>query len=137
VIIGIDPDLIKSGIACLHQDTKRIEMTCLSFIDLIKFVRMNQPIIKCVYLEAGWLNQKASWHAAPNMSVAVSIGRKVGENHATGKIMQQLIEAEGVKVIPVRPTSKKLNAEDFKRLTKIETRTNQEMRDAAMLVYGR
>jgi hypothetical protein len=137
VIVGIDPDIEKSGIACLHQDTKLIEMTTLSFVDLLGFIRMNKPVIKCVYLEAGWLNQKASWHAAPNMSVAVSIGRKVGENHATGKIMQQCIEAEGVKVIPVRPTSKKLDAKEFERLTKIKTRTNQETRDAAMLIFGR
>lgn len=137
MIIGIDPDLIKSGIACLHQDTKRIEMTCLSFVDLIKFVRMNQPIIKCVYLEAGWLNQKSSWHAAENKNTAAKIGKNVGQNHATGMLMQQCLEAENVKVILVKPTTTKYDAEQFEKLTKIKTRTNQEMRDAAMLVFGR
>lgn len=137
MIIGIDPDLEKSGVACLHEDSNRIEMTTLNFVDLIKFIRMNWPIIKEVYLEAGWLNQKSSWHAAQNKSVAACIGKKVGQNHATGLLLEQCIKAEGVKVICVKPTKTKLDAEQFKKLTKIETRTNQEMRDAAMLVFGK
>jgi hypothetical protein len=137
MIIGIDPDIDKNGIACLHEDTKRMELSNLSFVDVLAFIRMNKPIINCVYLEAGWLNQKASWHAANNMSVAASIGRKVGENHATGKLLQQNLEAEGVKVVLVKPTSKKMNQLEFQKLTKISTRTNQEQRDAAMLIFGR
>lgn len=137
MIIGIDPDLEKSGIACLHEEAKRIEMTTLNFVDVIRFVRMNAPVIKTVYLEAGWLNQKSSWHSAQNKSVAARIGKNVGQNHATGILMEQCIKAEGVKVVCVKPTKTKLDAEQFKKLTKIETRTNQEMRDAAMLVFGR
>lgn len=137
MIVGIDPDLEKSGIACLHQDTKQIESSCLNFVDTIKFIKMNQPIIKAVYLEAGWLNKKSSWHAAKSNSISARIGKNVGENHATGKLLQQAIEAENVKVILCKPTSKKLNAEAFKSLTKIQTRTNQETRDAIMLVWGR
>lgn len=136
ILVAIDPDLEKSGIAVLH-DTKQIEYTTLSFVDTMAFIRMNAPIIKCVYLEAGWLNQKSNWHGAKNMSVASRIGKNVGENHATGKLLKQCIEAEGVKVVEVKPTSKKLNAEEFERLTKIKTRTNQEKRDAVMLVFGR
>lgn len=136
MILGIDPDLDKSGVAVLH-DTKKIEYSTLTFVDTLGFVRMNKPVIKCVYLEAGWLNQKSNWHGASNMSVAASIGRNVGENHATGKLLKQCIEAEGIKVIEVKPTAKKLNAEDFAKLTKIKTRTNQEVRDAIMLIWGR
>lgn len=136
MIIGIDPDLTKSGIACLHCDTKRLEMTCLNFVDIMKFIRMNQPIIKRVYIEAGWFNKKSSYHGSPNMSTAARIGKNVGENHATGKLLAQCIEAEKIKVILVKPTKKKLNAEQFKALTKIQTRTNQEQRDSAMLIWG-
>jgi predicted nucleic acid-binding protein len=137
MIIGIDPDIDKSGVACLHEDTKRIEMSNLSFVDALSFVRMNKPIIKCVYLEAGWLNKKSNWHKASNMSVASRIGANVGQNQAAGKLLQQCIEAEGIKVVTVRPTAKKLTAIEFEKLTKIKTRTNQEMRDAAMLIFGR
>ena len=137
MIIGIDPDLVKSGIAVLHRDTGKIEYNCLTFVDMLGFIRMNRPIIKCVYLEAGWLNEKSSWHGAQNKSVAAKIGKNVGQNHATGILMEQCITAEGVKVVLVKPSAKKLDAEAFAKLTKIQTRTNQEVRDAVMLVWGR
>lgn len=136
MIIGIDPDLSESGIACLH-DNKLIEFSTLGFVETLKFIRLNQPILKAVYLEAGWLNKKSSWHAAKNNAIASRIGKNVGENHATGKLLQQCIEAEGVKVILCKPTTKKLDASAFKTWTKITQRTNQEMRDAIMLVFGR
>lgn len=136
MILAIDPDLEKSGIAVLH-DTKQIEYACLNFVDTLKFIRLNQQIIKCVYLEAGWLNKKSNWHGNNNTMIAGRIGKNVGENHATAKLLHQSIEAEGLKVILVRPTSKKLNADQFKKITNIQTRTNQEERDAVMLVYGR
>lgn len=135
MIVGIDPDIDKSGVAVLH-DTKRIEYSVLSFVDLAGFVKMNAKIIKCVYLEAGWLN-KSIHHFAKNKSIAGRIGKNVGQNHAAGQLLKQVIEAEGVKVILVKPTKSKLDAEQFKRLTKIETRTNQEQRDAVMLIWGR
>lgn len=143
MILGIDPDIHKSGIAVLHRDTnccpakELIEMSCLSFVDILSFVKLNQPIIECVYIEAGWFNKKSSFHYSPNMAVSARIGKSVGENHATGKLLAQCIEHEQVKVILVKPTKAKLNAEQFKKLTKIQTRTNQETRDAAMLVWGR
>lgn len=136
MIVGIDPDIDKSGVAVLH-DTKAIEMTTLTFTKTLEFVRMNKPIIKCVYVEAGWLNKKSNWHGASNMSVAARVGKNVGENHATGKLLIQCIEAEGIKVIPVQPTKTKLDAEQFDKLTKYKGRTNQEVRDAAMLIWGR
>lgn len=136
MILGIDPDLEKSGVAVL-RDTNKIEYSTLNFVETLAFVRMNKSIIKCVYVEAGWLNKKSNWHGASNMSVAARVGKNVGENHATGKLLIECIEAEGLKVVPVKPSTKKLNSEDFERITKIKTRTNQEERDAILLVFGR
>jgi hypothetical protein len=136
MIIGIDPDISKNGIAWIY-DANQLDISNMSFVDVMTFIQLNKPIIKCVYLEAGWLNKKANWHNARNVCIAASIGRKVGENHATGKLLQQNIEAVGVKVELVKPTSKKLNQLEFQKLTKFPTRTNQEQRDAAMLIFGR
>jgi len=137
MIIGIDADFVASGVATLNQESKRIEMTNLTFVELLLYVRKHKDDIACVYLEAGWLNLKASWHAASNMSVAAKIGRSVGLNHATGILLQQCIEAEQIKVVLVKPTKSKLDAGQFAKLTGIKTRTNSETRDAAMLVFGR
>ena len=136
LIVGIDPDISKSGVAFLHCHNKRIEYSCLTFVETLKFIRTNKEVIKRVYIEAGWFNKKASWHAAENMKVAASIGKRVGSNHATGQLLAQCIEDEQVKVILVRPTSKKLNAEEFKKRTGIKTRTNQDQRDSIMLIHG-
>lgn len=38
--------------------------------------------------------------------------------------------------VEVKPTRSKVNAEFFKQITKIDKRTNQEQRDAYMLIHG-
>lgn len=136
MIVGIDPDIDKSGIATLTEN-KRLEMTNLTFVETLGFIRQYKSIIKCVYIEAGWNIKKSNWHGAKNMSTAARVGKNVGENHATGKLLYQCIEAEGLKVVAVKPNSRKLDAEQFEKLTKYKGRTNQETRDAAMLIFGR
>lgn len=137
MIVGIDPDIDKSGIAYVIEGKPHIEMNTLKFVELMKFIRLHRQSIKCVYVEAGWINKKSSWHGAQNIAVAARIGKNVGENHAVGKLLIQCIEAEGLKVVAVKPSSTKLDAEQFAKLTGIKTRTNAESRDAAMLVFGR
>lgn len=134
MIIGIDPDVDKSGFAKLEAGG--IEYTTLSFFDLTEWLRKQAENIKCVYLEAGWLN-KSIHHFAKNKAIAGNIGTKVGANHTIGKLLHEYMLRINVKCVLVRPTKSKLNAEQFKKLTKIETRTNQETRDAVMLVWGR
>jgi hypothetical protein len=136
MIIGIDPDIEKNGIAFIAKD-KPLQMTNLNFVDTVKFIDENKQAIKCIYIEAGWLNKKASWHRAQNISVAAKIGKNVGENHATGKLLEQSIIACGCKVVLIQPQSTKLSAEGFNKLTKYKGKTNQEQRDAAMLIFGR
>lgn len=135
LIIGIDPDLDASGVATLKNG--QIEkLECLDFPKVIEFIHLQKPLIKKVVIEAGWLNAKSNWHQAKTIQVAAKIGKNVGENHATGKILAQMIEAMGVSVQLVRPTSSKLNAEQFKRLTGFAGMTNPEKRDAGVLIWG-
>jgi len=133
--VGIDPDIDKIGVACLVDGL--LIINTMDFVSLIDFIRHQRSDITDVYVEAGWLNKKASWHAAKNMNIAANIGMKVGQNQAVGKLIVQSIRAAGLNVIEVKPTSKKLDADQFKRLTKYQGRTNQETRDAAMLIWGR
>lgn len=48
-----------------------------------------------------------------------------------------MCEYLGLTYYKVRPTRRKLNSEQFKKLTNITQRTNQEMRDAYLLIHGR
>ena len=136
VIIGIDPDLSKSGVASI-VDGRHITYEGLGFVELTERIRSDAKNIKRVYLEAGWLNKKSNWHGGSSLGVASRIGKNVGENHATGKLLAQVINALGVDVVLVKPSTKKLNAEQFKKTTGINGKSNQDQRDAVMLVWGR
>jgi hypothetical protein len=48
----------------------------------------------------------------------------------------QLAKECGLAVVLVKPTRTKLKAEDFNRITGWQGRTNQEQRDAGMLIWG-
>lgn len=137
MIVGIDPDIDKSGIATLCDDGEGLQLNNLSFIHVMDFVRLHKDEIKCVYIEAGWFNKKSNWHAASNINKAAKIGKNVGMNHAAGMLLEQSIKHEGINVILVRPTKSKLSAEQFLKLTGYKGRTNQEARDAAMMIFGR
>lgn len=118
MIIGIDPDLDKSGVAYLETDTKRLEMKCLTFVQTLQFIKINAQEITCVYIEAGWFNKKSNFHGAQNISIAARIGKNVGENHAAGKLLAQCIENEQIKVVLVKPTKKNLTQSILKTLQK-------------------
>jgi len=136
MIVGIDCDIDKSGIATLSD--KGLQLNNLAFVYVMDFIKLHKDDITCVYLEAGWLNKKSNWHGyAYNMNVASRIGKNVGQNHATGIILEQCIKHEGVKVVLVKPTKAKLDAQQFAKLTGYRGRTNSENRDAAMLIFGR
>ena len=135
IIIGIDPDLEKSGVAILGQS---LQLKNLTFPETVDLFRTFQDEIKKVVIEAGWLNRKSNFHGQHGQSKAKgeSIARNVGENHATGKLLVEMAKSLGLAVVEVRPTRTKLKAEDFNRITGWQGRTNQEQRDAAMLIVG-
>lgn len=137
IIIGIDPDIDKSGVA-LAIDGKIQDLQCLSFSHLVQLLEARMDSIKKVYLEAGWLNKKSSWHVAPNAASREKAAYKVGQNHQVGKLIEHyLIELE-INYELIRPTEAKRNHDEFCILTKWDKRilTNPEKRDAGMLIVG-
>lgn len=135
MIIGIDPDLIKSGVAILGDS---LELKTLTFAETVELFRTQQNQIKKVVIEAGWLNSKSNMHGriGQRKSVGERIAKNVGENHATGKLLVEMAKSFNLNVVEVRPTRTKKNAEEFKRITGYMGRTNPEVRDAGMLIWG-
>ena len=41
-----------------------------------------------------------------------------------------------IESVPVKPTKSKVDADFFRQITKIDKRTNQEQRDAYMLIHN-
>lgn len=143
IYIGIDPDISKSGWATWDTQKKEFREMCnVSFwvmIDCLSGTLNPDGYSYHVILEAGWLNQKSNFHGRKGQTKATGerIAKNVGENHAVGKLIEQYLIKSKIEYTLVKPTTKKLNAESFKRLTKWEGRTNQEERDAALLVWDR
>ena len=133
MIIGIDPDLKKSGVATLGDS---LVLKTMTFAETVDLFRSQQDQIKKVVIEAGWLNKKANFRSTHSKRVDEQISKRVGENHATGKLLVEMAKSFNLNVVEVRPTRAKKNAEEFKRITGWQGRTNQEQRDAGMLIWG-
>ena len=134
LIIGIDPDLDKSGVAIWASD-KTLKLECLNLPELVGFFTANKNEIEKVVIEAGWLIKKSNWHGGAKLGIAEKKAKNVGENHATGKHIECFARAIGLNVQLLKPQGKKTH-DEFVRITGYEGRTNPEKRDAGMLVYG-
>lgn len=143
VWIGIDPDTEKSGVAV--WENKRLSIYTLEFVPLVRYLeqlamemRKNTSEKKVrVRLEAGWLNQKSNWHNEKSGArVSSTIGKYVGANHQTGKLITKFMDDLEIPYELVKPTNKKVDKDFFQKVTGYKLRTNQDQRDAAMLVYG-
>lgn len=152
IIIGIDPDINKNGIAVLDVEKRRLEVSSLDIVDTVAFIKAMQEVCNedgkdmVAVVEAGWLNGTHNWHGNYRDSKAV-YGKKcysVGENHRTGKAICQFVRAMGVPCIEQTPLrkmwrgkDKKITHEELVRVTGLEEkRTNQEERDAALLAWS-
>lgn len=136
VIIGIDPDVDKSGVSIKSKDGFTLHNW--KFFELFdKLKAMNREEIILVMIEGGWLN-KSNWHRKEKGTAALNakIGSHTGANHETGKKIVEMMEYLGLPYKVVKPTQTKVNAKLFKMLTKYEGRTNQEQRDSYMLIIG-
>lgn len=136
-LIGIDPDVDKSGVADYDPETKEISLMNLTFFEIYEYLESYNVPVK-VFIEAGWLN-KSNWHRIDTgtSSINAKIGQRTGANHEVGKKIAEMCEYLRIDYELVKPTRSKVNAEMFKKITKYTKRTNQEQRDAAMLVFGK
>lgn len=91
-----------------------------------------------VYVECGFLNGgNRHFKAAASTEFNGKISERVGANHETAKKICEMCEFLNLEFIQVKPTRSKSNSEQFKKITGIKTVTNQESRDALMLIWGR
>jgi len=146
-IIGIDPDVDKSGIANLDTDTRSIVAAKLDFPNLIDYLITADKLNKAknrtmiVVVEASWLVTKSNYHAHYGRA-GDAISRKVGENHQTGKLIVEMCKHHGIEVVEMYPLKKmwkgrdgKITAEELRQICGINGQTNQEMRDACLIAW--
>lgn len=100
--------------------------------------------IKEVVIEASWKHKKANFHNShQGVGVASKIGSKTGANHEVGRKIVEMCAYVGVRCLEKLPLRKgwkgpggKISSAEFAQLTGYKNRSNQEQRDAALLVWG-
>lgn len=110
----------------------------LSFFELYDMLTSYTSMISLVRIEAGWLNKKSNFHDRLGQSkqVGEKIASSVGANAETGRKIVEMCEYLKIPFELVKPLgTKNINAEKFKQTTGYSKRTNQDQRDAAMLVW--
>ncbi len=157
LILGIDPDIDKSGLAVLNLGSRTLEVGNFRFpelIDKIKELREGTPKDErfSVIVEAGWMN-KGNWHVSESrngkfspQAWAAAVGVSQGENGATSKLLLECLQHAGINAIAKRPLRKCWRGPNGKithaelvrecesyRINFKDKRTNQEERDSALL----
>ena len=155
LIVAIDPDVERNGIACLDIPSKRLTIKSLSFPETIEYLfgykatKNSGKYGAIVLIEAGWLNH-THWHTKTGDSIRViaAKGNSVGRNHEVGRKIAEMCEYWNIPYKLVKPLSLrsggrniwkgkdgKITAGELQSLTGYKGRTNQEGRDAALLAW--
>ncbi len=138
IFVGIDPDIDKSGFAIWNKTQKSLTLKAYPFWELVnQLYSLHKSHDLEVRIEAGWLIKKSNWHGKykQSKSTGENIAKKVGMNHQVGILIKEFCDFKGIKYSLIKPQGK-LNSDSFKKITKYNKQSNQEKRDAAMLVYG-
>lgn len=151
VVIAIDPDVSKSGVARLYKDTKEANLFNLPFSALCSFLSENKQYFDAakkkvvLLIEASW-NTTHNHHIRPGQtkSAAAKTGYNVGRNHQVGMNICEMARSYGLEVIEQPPLRKcwkgrdgKITHEEIVYFTEIKNRTtNQETRDALLIAWN-
>lgn len=137
--IGIDPDLVKSGVA-LVDGQKILELHALSFYDLTKLIEQ--------YPDAHYVVENVEYdettYTRPGTSVPAmkKIAQNVGMVKGAHRIILQWLYGKGCNVTSVRPLQgivkkkAKGSAKYFNQITGWTGSSNEDKRDAALLALS-
>lgn len=149
LIVAIDPDVEKNGVARLDCENKSLEISVMTFPDLLDYLRYIQRQAEVsgknllVVVEAGYMN-KGNWHLNPKdtKAAAAAKGNRTGRNHETGHKIVEMCRHWQIDVDEVKPLvkcwkgkDKKITQEELAKFTGISGHTNQEGRDAALIAW--
>ena len=138
--IGLDAGQ-QTGLATWDAVEERFAvLTTTTFWEAIALVETYPAGEIVVVVEDPAQNRPTFAHGTPRTLQAARrrerISRDVGQNQREAKLLADGLGRKGYRVRRTRPRSRKLDAEQFRRLTKHQGRTSQHARDAGMLVFG-
>ena len=157
IIIAIDPDIGKSGLAHLNTRTKTLVLYDFTLPQMVNFFRDRKKIYDeeqmsyVVVVEASYLIS-ANWHLdwQDSRNRAAAKGKQVGRNHEIGRQIVEFCKYLDIPYEEKRPLTKcwagkdgKITSEELRQLvegmgiTASYKQINQEKRDAALLALDR
>lgn len=139
LVVGIDPDLVKSGVA-LVENGVLTKLDALPFHDLITwFARDVRDRGALVIVEDVETDSTTYHRGGTNSKGHAKIAQNVGMVKGVKRVLVECLLAEGVNVVQVKPlrgpvkNRAKDDAAYFNKVTGWSGRTNEDKRDAAML----
>ena len=144
IIVGIDPDVDKSGVATYYNGELLVESLTFPILLEKLYMLATLPDDVMVVVEAGWINEKSNFHNKQG-NRAERIAKNVGSNHQTGKHICEMARYYGLEVIEQKPFNKgwkgpngKITHEELNYILQSNglqelKRTNQDARDAALI----
>lgn len=146
VVIGIDPDIDKNGMAIVYPKTKEISLYSLDLGQLMIYLDTFKQRYSArqfrVYVEAGWLN-KGNYHLThyDSKQSAARKGVDQGRNHQRGIDIVELCKYNNIPVEEIKPLQlvwvkgKISHQELIRYMPVVKKKTNQEERDAALIAW--
>lgn len=149
-ILGIDPDVSKSGFALLNCEAREfVQVEALPFPDMVdKFAELTAMKADgkdvAVVMEDSDLSTNWHYNSRDSKAVCAAKGRSVGLCHATARHLKECAESFGLEVVMMKPLRKFWKGRDGKItheeaayfMRGLPKTTNQESRDAALLAWA-
>lgn len=139
--VGIDPDLVKCGVAVV-VDGRLTELQGLHFFDLLEFIDLHRDQAEFI-LEAVETDKATYQRPGTSNRQMQRISQNVGQVKGIGRLIAEYLERADANFHLVRPlsgTAKRCKTDTalFKRITGWSGSSNGDTRDAAMLaLYGK
>lgn len=153
-IVGVDPDVYKSGVAVLETRTGTFEI--IQALNIIEFISLVGGKMLSLALRYGGTSNvvfviedsdsTTNWHLPPGTSprAAAAIGHGAGLCHATQRHLEEIAKSVHFQVILHSPLKKSWMGRDGKitqeEITQfmpgLPKKLNQECRDAALLAWN-
>ena len=149
-ILGIDPDVSKSGFALLDCEAREfVQVEALPFPDMVdKFAEL--AAMKAggkevaVVMEDSDLSTNWHYNSRDSKAVCAAKGRSVGLCHATARHLKECAENFGLEVVMMKPLRKFWKGRDGKIthdeaayfMRGLPKQTNPESRDASLLAWA-
>lgn len=139
MIIGIDPDIQKSGVAVVECG-QLTSLQALSFPDLLRFAKENKSVT--FVIEDVESDKTTYIRKGTNAAQMRKIAQNVGMVKAAKRLMVECLQDMGIEIKLIKPLKgwvKKKIKEDgkfFNQLTGWKKRSSEDKRDAALIAYA-